>query len=160
AEAVAQGVTARLVELGPSAAVEFERVFDAVNGEAYRTDLWAAAYLMLGGCSDDVFDYFRGWLLAQGRAVWESAVAAPDSLADLGVDPDDDEIQCEDFLSVASDAYAAVTGDEEAFWTAVHDNGARPESGTNDPAGEDFDFDDEDQMRARLPRLAAIYLDD
>lgn len=83
--------------------MEFERVFDAVNGEAYRTGLWAAAYLMRGGCSDDGFDYFRGWLLAQGRAVWEGAVAAPDSLADLGLDPDEDEIECEDFLSVASD---------------------------------------------------------
>lgn len=29
--------------------------------------------------------------------------------------------------------YAEVTGDEEAFWTAVHDNGARPESGTTIP---------------------------
>jgi hypothetical protein len=30
-------------------------------------DQWGAAYLANGGCSDDGFDYFRGWLIGQGR---------------------------------------------------------------------------------------------
>ena len=37
---------------------------------SYDWNLWGAAYLMKGGCSDDAFDYFRGWLVAQGRRVW------------------------------------------------------------------------------------------
>jgi hypothetical protein len=50
--------------------------------ESYRWDLWGAAYLINGGCSDDGFDYFRGWLLSQGRAIWQATLADPDSLAD------------------------------------------------------------------------------
>lgn len=40
-----------------------------------------AAYLINGGRSDDGFDHFRGWLLTQGRATWQAALAEPDSLA-------------------------------------------------------------------------------
>jgi hypothetical protein len=36
--------------------------------------MWVAAYLMNGGCSDDGFDYFRGWLIAQGRTTLEQVV--------------------------------------------------------------------------------------
>ena len=63
--------------------------------QAHRWDLGAAAYLMRGGYSDDGFDYFRGWLIAQGRSRRERALADPDSLADAGVDPDDDMVDCE-----------------------------------------------------------------
>jgi hypothetical protein len=44
-------------------------------------DQWGAAYLANGGCSDDGFDYFRGWLIGQGRKVYETVLADPDSLA-------------------------------------------------------------------------------
>ncbi|WP_232836398.1 DUF4240 domain-containing protein [Lentzea terrae] len=56
-----------------------QRLMDA----SYLRDLWAAAYLILHGRSDDSFDYFRAYLLTQGRHVFESAVSDPDSLAHL-----------------------------------------------------------------------------
>lgn len=158
AEAVAQQLVDDLTAYGPAAALEFQQAYDLLEAESYRWDLWAAAYLMRGGCSDDGFDYFRGWLVAQGRTVWERALADPDSLAGQGVDPDDDMVECEDILGVASSAYAAATGDEEAFWTTLMAaDRDLPESGSGGPIGENFDFDDDAQMRARLPRLAAIY---
>ena len=54
---------------------------------SYREDLWGAAYLINGGASDDGFEYFRGWLMTQGRAVFARAVADPDSLAELPAVP-------------------------------------------------------------------------
>jgi len=157
AEVVAQQLVSDLTALGPSAAVEFQQAYDRIEAESYRWDLWAAAYLMCGGCSDDGFDYFRGWLVAQGRTVWEQALLDPDSLAGLGVDPDDDMVECEDILGVASSAYAAATGDDEGFWAVAAPARDLPGTESAGPAGEDFDFDDDEQMRARLPRLAAIY---
>ncbi len=158
AEAVARQLVTHLTALGPAAAVAFHQAYDTINQEAYRWDLWAAAYLMRGGCSDDGFDYFRGWLVAQGRTVWERALADPDSLADAGVDPDDDMVESEDVLAAASNAYAEATGDDEAFWEAVDTaRRDRPEAKLSGPTGEGFDFDDDEKMRARLPRLAAVY---
>src|SRR6185436_3466902 len=46
--------------------------------ESYRWDLWAVAYIVNGGCSDDGFDYFRGWLIAQGRAYFEATLREPE----------------------------------------------------------------------------------
>ncbi|MBQ1058829.1 DUF4240 domain-containing protein [Micromonospora sp. C32] len=159
ADAVARHLVAELSALSPAAIVGFQQAYDDVNLEGWRWDLRAAAYLLRGGCSDDGFDYFRGWLVAQGRAVWERAVADPDSLADAGVDPDDDAVECEAVLGAAGDAYAEATGGgTDTFWEALDAAGrAAPDRTPADPAGEDFDFDDDEQMRLRLPRLAAIY---
>lgn len=42
--------------------------------ESYRWDLWAVAYVANGGASDDGFEYFRGWLITQGRRRYERAL--------------------------------------------------------------------------------------
>jgi hypothetical protein len=36
------------------------------------------AYLLRGGCSDDSFDAFRGWLILLGCRVFEATLANPD----------------------------------------------------------------------------------
>ncbi len=46
-------------------------------------DLWGAAYLVNGGCSDDGFHDFRAWLVGRGRHVYESALKNPDTLVDV-----------------------------------------------------------------------------
>jgi hypothetical protein len=74
---------------------------------SYRWDLWGAAFVINGGCSDDGFDYFRGWLMFQGRDVWEAALRDPESLAEVSFDGD---AECEDALYAASKAYELVAG--------------------------------------------------
>ncbi|MGG7568465.1 DUF4240 domain-containing protein [Rhodovulum sp. DZ06] len=49
---------------------------------AYRADIWALAWLLRGGCSDDAFDGFRAGLILAGRAAHAQALADPD-----GFDP-------------------------------------------------------------------------
>jgi hypothetical protein len=77
----AERLTARLRQLGPTGILAFQAIWDQLMDESYRWDLWGAAYLANGGCSDDGFDYFRGWLIGQGRKVYETVLADPDSLA-------------------------------------------------------------------------------
>ena len=50
--------------------------------QSYNQALWAVAYTVLGGCSDDSFDYFRNWLIARGKTVYYNAVRNADSLCD------------------------------------------------------------------------------
>jgi hypothetical protein len=157
ADDVAEAAVERLAALPPDDIVGFELVMDELQAESYRWDLWAAAYLINDGCSDDGFDYFRGWLLAQGRTVWEAAVAAPDSLSGVILPElvEEDVTWSEDMLGVAAEAYERATGDEEAFYEALEAAGETP--GDPEPAGETFDFDDEEAIRARLPRLFAVF---
>jgi hypothetical protein len=91
----------------PSSAEEFARWQYQLMRESYRWDLWGAAFVINGGCSDDEFDYFRGWLLLQGRDAWEAAMRDPESLADSNFVG---EAECEDVLHAASKVYEALTG--------------------------------------------------
>ncbi|ADB29377.1 conserved hypothetical protein [Kribbella flavida DSM 17836] len=159
-DGVADALTKALSGLPAEEIVGFGVRFELLLGEAYRWDLWGAAYLINGGLGDDGFDFFRGWLVAQGREIWEAALADPDSLADV-IDEDLDDgfegFDGEALLAVGAEAYATVAGSEKDFWSAV--DAATPDA-ADVPAGEDFDFDDKAEMHARFPRLAALYLDD
>lgn len=122
--------------------------------DSYRSPLWAAAYVINGGCSDDGFEYFRGWLIPQGRQVYERTVADPDTLADLPViqakAPRTWPMECEDTLRIALEAYRAATGEEfppRTFTIRYLEL---------DPAW-DFNFDDRTEMTRRLPRLTALF---
>jgi hypothetical protein len=136
----------------PAAEVgELNQPLHDLMAASYRVDLWGAAYQLNGGCSDDGFEYFRGWLLTQGREVFERVVADPDALADLpairkAAEDDELDLECEDMLAVVADAFRALTGTYDLPAT----DGRYPE------LEEFWDFDDDDEFRRRLPRLSAF----
>lgn len=110
-----------------------------------------------GGCSNDGFDYFRGWLIVQDREVFEHVVADPDALADLPVvracAPGEARLECEDTLYIPARAHRAAAGQELPphsspipYWEL-------------DPAW-DFDFDDRTEMKRRLPPAGCTLLTD
>lgn len=124
--------------------------------------MWAAAYLIGGGCSDDSFIDFRAGLIAQGRDWYHTVLASPDSLASHPAvtaavrRPWDNPLFYELVNYAASYAFERVSGDEHGFWDALDARGQR--NCTLADMGEDFDFDDEQEMHRRLPRLSALCL--
>src|SRR5215469_2981809 len=126
---------------------QYQERFDEVHAAPYRWDVRAAAYLIAGVCSDDSFVDFRTGLRAQGRDWYQKAAASPDSLA---AHPD-----------VASTVHRPL--DNALFYEEVNYAGsdsASRDQNDRSPAdmGEDFDFDDAQQMRRRLPRPSALCL--
>lgn len=111
-EARAPPVTARLVQLGGEETAGFVRLFDEALDQLYTWDLWGVAYIVQGGCSDDGFEYFRGWVISQGRKAHALAVSDPGALG-LAIDPDsdDEERECEVLLYAARQAYEELTGE-------------------------------------------------
>jgi hypothetical protein len=103
-------VRKRLDKLPPEELVKFHLHFNQKMAGAYIWDLWGAAYLMNGGCSDNGFAYFRAWLISRGQAVYSADLGNPDSLASI-VDPDRDDYEFEDLWGVAKDVYEESTGD-------------------------------------------------
>jgi len=142
-EVIAEGVHEQLTKLPATEIESFDAILSSKLTDAYTWKLWGAAYLMNGGCSDDGFEYFRGWLFTQGQKVYEAALADPDSLAEIA-DPENDDNECEDILYVAIQAYEEVTGKEMPGSNGVVESG---------PSGERWDFDDPDATRQQLPRL-------
>ncbi|MGW1065682.1 DUF4240 domain-containing protein [Streptomyces aureus] len=156
-EAVAREATSLLASRPVEEIIAAQQVLWDLMAESYTNPLWAAAYVINGGCSDDGFDYFRGWLIAQGRQVFEGVVGDPDALARLPIvqasAADGVDLEGEDTLSIAWNAHITATGGQlptDAFTIRY------PEL---DPAW-DFDFDDRGEMARRLPGLAALYLDE
>ncbi|MGV2919528.1 DUF4240 domain-containing protein [Streptomyces alfalfae] len=136
----------RLVGSDPDAVLDFARHFEARYNRAYRWDLWGAAWVLLGGASDDAFDYFRCWLIGQGRAVYEGAVHDPDDLADLLDDFDEDlDGDGEELGYAADEAYEQLTG------LVAPDLGIQP--APPEPSGAPIDFEDDAVMARHYPKL-------
>lgn len=131
-----------LCEMSGEEIQAFDEWFWHRMDEAYTWPLWGAAYLINGGCSDDGFEYFRGWLITQGQAVFSAAVAKPESLAAVVEEPD---VECEDILSVARDAFEEVTGKK-----LPRRPGPRPE----EPKGTPWE---EEELYEMLPKLAKVF---
>jgi hypothetical protein len=144
-------LVAMLRELPASEIVAFQQLLDELLAESFRYSLWGAAVLINAGCSDDGFEDFRGWLIAQGQQAYEAALQDPDSLAlhpQLRTwDPRrmwPGALACQALLAAAYEAYQAAIGQEfpsEALPWPPRDPG---------PA---WDFDDHAEMRRRYPKL-------
>jgi hypothetical protein len=136
----------RLVRLDPDSVLDFARHFEVRYNRAYTWDLWAAAAVLLGGAGDDAFDWFRCWLIGQGREVFEGAVHDAETLAELLEDFDPElDGDGEELGYAADEAYEQLTG------TDAPDLGVPPQPA--DPAGEPLDVDDDSALAERLPRL-------
>lgn len=147
--------------------VEFQACLEAAC-EAVATDaLWRAVGRIEGGlCSDDGFDYFALWLVAQGQGTYKAVLADPDALADVaevralvGRHPrewcDDEWPEWEELDYVAQEVFDELTGQEddclEAFYEAldaVQETWAKPE--------EEIDTV-EATVRTGTPRLDALF---
>src|SRR5262245_61458867 len=138
-----------LCELSLEEVISFEVAFRRYLNAAYTYDLWGAAYVINGGCSDDGFEYFRRWLVSRGRDVYEAALANPDSLAQLDVQTDVSGVwEFEQIYYVALDVFKEKGGKGD-----VRDY-SEPEAGLGGPgpSGEPFEEDDRHLAR-RYPKL-------
>lgn len=78
----------RLQEFPAEEIIDFSAWLATFCGRSYNAKLWVAASIIEGGLSYDGFFGFQGWLIAQGKAVYENALDNPDSLADIEFERD------------------------------------------------------------------------
>ena len=134
----------RLVEAlaarGQDEIADFDRIWHELSARAYRWDLWGAAFVINGGCSDDCFDYFRDYLISLGRGAYESALSDPESLA--GFAHSEDEVDYESISYVAMEAWERSGATGKLPRLAPH-----PAEPTGEPWGEEG-------VEERYPRLA------
>lgn len=134
--------------------VMFDYFFNQNFQMSYTSALWAAAYIIMGGASDDSFDYFRAWLLFQGKETYETVISDPERIIPhlKVLEEEEDVPQLEDLLSVASLAYEEKTGQDYDEYFDLYESltGGSPEL----PEIEfDWDEDDEEGLRKMFPKL-------
>jgi hypothetical protein len=131
----------------------FRDAFQRQLQRAYVWDLWAVAFIAHGGASDDGFEYFRRWMVAQGQAIFERLLANPDDLAEVAPRDSREPLEFEEFASLADRIWAERTGTEMP----------PPDTGLTsldlmvaEPAGERFD-DNPAALAARFPKTWARF---
>jgi hypothetical protein len=157
-DAHAEQIEKRLAKLKPEEILDFIHWWETMMREAYNWNLWGAAYLINGGCSDDGFHYFCNWLVLQGRDVFQKALTNPDSLADV---VDGDEVEW--FGLPGQNAWFIVTRrkpNEKGYDALNAAQLARHgETKMMPDLGDGWDHDDDEEMRKRFPRLSALYME-
>jgi hypothetical protein len=146
-----------LSALPPEDMLAFKQRFEYYVAQAHRIGLWGAAYTINGGCSDDSFYYFCCWVVTLGRDAFERVTANPDNLADIVVNEPGFFYGTSGLGGVVRQAWMAATGrtDNDFYkeWERLGSLGPASDE------GEDWDFDDDDEVWRRLPRLARMFLD-
>ena len=146
----AAALVEELTGLGTDAVLDFSRAFDTAMDMLYTWDLWGAAYLAMGGCGDDSFEYFRAWLIADGEVTTSLGAQQPEfvlkNLLGESADPGARWAELkvhegEEILYAAGTAHERLTGS----WLPSRQSGSRQE-----PEGRRWD---EDDLPGRFPDL-------
>jgi hypothetical protein len=148
-DAQAKALRTVLHDLTLEEIISFEAAFRRYLNEAYTWDLWGAAHVIHGGCSDDGFEYFRRWLVSRGRDAYEAALADPDSLAQLDAQPDRwGDWWFEEIYYVALRVFKEKGGEGDVRAYSEWEAGL----GGPGPSGERFE-EDEQYLVRRYPKL-------
>jgi hypothetical protein len=123
--------------------LSFHAHFYDCQDRAYSWELWAAAYIIGGGCSDDAFDDFRSTLISMGRQTFELALADPQSLADTNYDAE--IAHYKGYQYVPSTVETDLGGGRQFMRAHPH---------PTEPSGKSWD---EDKVAALYPKLAEKY---
>lgn len=140
-----------LKKLSATEISEFNLIFNSLLSKSYRWDLWGAAYIINGGCSNDTFDYFRSWLIGQGKEMFYKALHDPESLTSLISHRL--EYDWEGLEYCAAEAYEAKTG-EDIY--SAQDNERSVPSFLKEPMGEEWK---EEDLPTRFPKLWEAFHD-
>lgn len=133
-------LTALLLKELPVESLLFQNRFYDYLDQAYRWDLWGVAYIMQGGCSDDSFFDFRGWLISLGKELYYAVLENPEVITEVSYVTD--EIDWEGISWSAHSAYSQMTG--KIMPSAPGDAG--------DPKGKQWE---EEELPERFPAVWA-----
>ena len=143
----------RLNEFEPDLIKRFQQVFNGYHKQIYNWQLWNAAYLMEGGCSDDGFIDFRYGLISRGRRAYEATLKSPDDLADFVTE--DDFLSNQEFGYVAWNVYNEKSDDD--LMDVMNEEGHPADHLNRGPTGDDWDPSDHEAAEQRLPKIWAKF---
>lgn len=149
-----ENLKTELQQLTPTELLAFQLQSARLVNLSYSSHLWCAAYIMNGGCSDDGFEYFRRWLIAQGKMIFYSAIKNADSLAEFDFGNTKD-FQFEDLYYAVYKVFEKKTGLE--FYD-IYDNAEMKIDIGNLPDIEfDWEEEDDESMKRICPKLYKKY---
>jgi len=138
----------QLVKRSDEDLIQFAKHYTDLLIEAYHWDLWAACFIIHDGyASDDVFEYFRDWLIAGGREFYHTVLKDPEVLAEYALPS---HIEFEAFREVVGEVYDERHGTELAEEVSIYSMPGEPPT-YDKPAGKPWT---DEEAWERFPKLA------
>ena len=141
-------------QLSPKEMIGFKLRTDKLLYDTYTSEMWCAAYIINGGCSDDGFEYFRCWLISEGKDVYYKAKANPDDLI-AEADDNSEYHEFESFWYVAVDAFKNKTGKD--LYSYIDNEKFRTNEGSYPPIKFNWEEKKPESMKKICPRLYARF---
>jgi hypothetical protein len=110
-DAQEQYLIKEIEKLTPTEMIGFRLRTDKLLYDTYNSAMWCAGYIMNGGCSDDMFEYFRNWVISRGMETYSMVKDNPDSLITEVVEGAE-FYEFESFWYVALKAFKNKTGQD------------------------------------------------
>lgn len=117
-----QTILDQLTKLTPQQIVDFEIIFQQMIDKSNTWNNIAAQTIIEGGSSDDIFYYFRCWLISLGKNNFYETLKNPDYLANINIPINKEygygEDQFEELIPLSDKAYSIVTkkkNEDESF---------------------------------------------
>lgn len=147
----------RLRVLNPQEIIGFHLRTGSLLVRSYLSELWCAAFINSGGCSDDGFDYFRCWLISRGREAFYTVLEKPDRLLEFTSDTQQEyEYEFEAFGYVAVYAFERKTG--KSIYSHIDDR-LRDASEGYAPINFNWEEDNPASLKAICPALFAARME-
>ncbi|MFF5790657.1 DUF4240 domain-containing protein [Paeniglutamicibacter sp. NPDC012692] len=142
-----------LAAMPPAQIASFKATFVSKNLELYTWDLWGAAYVVLGGgCSDDCFEYFRNWVVGQGRDYFKALQRDTQVLADGRLVSDEQIGEAELLAYAGEDAYLRSSSGRDLY----EDYPDSPSTiADGEPSGKAWDEEEVESLYPGLTPLSA-----
>ncbi|MFJ6417135.1 DUF4240 domain-containing protein [Paeniglutamicibacter sp. NPDC091659] len=141
-----------LAAMPPEQIASFNATFVSKSLKLYTWELWGAAYVLVGGCLDDCFDYFRNWVVGQGNEYYKAVKRDAQVLAD-GRLVSDTEIGDAELLAYAGEeAYLRSSGGRDLYEDYPESPSTIAEEG---PSGTAWDEEEVEYLYPGLTPLPA-----
>ena len=124
----------------------FDNKFRQLRGQANNWQMWGAIYIIHGGCGDDSFTDFRGWVIAQGKDFYYKTLANPESLVD--VEEERIDVDWEGMGYIPTTVFEELTGQD------IPSDFVENQETTGDEWS-----DESDDLKNMFPKLYAKYAD-
>lgn len=119
--------------------IAFSTLFQMVRGELYRWDVWEVGIIIHQGMSDSGFEYFREWIVSQGRSFYSQVQADPKVI--FGIAQPGEKLLYEELFMVVDEIFEKRTAESLPVFP----------DGTNEPAGL---YHDETELEELYPVAA------
>lgn len=142
----------------PQTIIAFQKRCYQVVSYAHTSNVWAAAFIINNGCSDDTFTDFKYWLLSLGEKAFFACIENPDKMLPYLQAKNNfanyTNITCESIAYAAETAYRYRTGLDN-FWDTV--DYTKVENVFNEPLLLDWDEHTIEKKKDVFPKLWAMY---